>query len=175
MRRELVTRRLALEPSAALRAVLDRYDVGGRLQHVREFVWRGGQLQFVAGQSRAGAVPDVWYQLSAEWPTAVLERRTDAGTALIGMDQPIVEGRWVRGSRRYELRVGIDMAVPTAIYVRSSVFTSHVPVVGRLDSDVELRLQRELDAYVEHFLGRHRTVPDATEVDAAELRRLGLA
>ena len=36
------------ELAAALRARLDLFHVGERLQYVREFVWRGGTLQLHA-------------------------------------------------------------------------------------------------------------------------------
>ena len=37
-------------PSAnALRAILDQFDIGGRLLHIRDFIWRGGGLELRTG------------------------------------------------------------------------------------------------------------------------------
>ena len=52
---------------AAARQVLDRFGLASRLEHVRQFVWRGGALRLQVDDA------SVWYELSAQWVTAVLE------------------------------------------------------------------------------------------------------
>ena len=54
----------------ALRAILDQFGIGGRLLHIRDFVWRGGALELRAGPADTLAVE---YALAASWPCAVLE------------------------------------------------------------------------------------------------------
>src|SRR5262252_4733822 len=103
----------------AVRAVLDRYDVGGRLQYIRDFIWRGGTLELRVAHGGDGQIVNVWYALTAEWPAAMLERDEITSPGIVSRDLPVVEGRWVRGSSGYELRVGIDLCGASAIYVRS--------------------------------------------------------
>jgi hypothetical protein len=159
-----------------LRAILDGFDIGGRLQYIREFVWRGGTLQLCAERRDAGRTLDVAYALVAEWAAAVLEPDSAPRTAgLVAWRQPVLEGRWVRGSNGYVLRVGIDLSVPSAIYIRSWRLLSHVPFTGRAAAQVEETLNLELSAYVSTFLSRDRPVPEAAALDAQRLRSLGLA
>jgi hypothetical protein len=159
-----------LDPVTALRATLDRFDIGGRLLHIRDFVWRGGDLQF-----RVDVQHGVCYRLTAEWPAAVLDRtRPFVATAVESLAHPLVEGRWVRATRGYQLSVGIDVRVPSAISIRADGFSSAVPIVGRLEADVAERVHGELTAYVDRFLSRHATVPEAEAADRARLRQLGL-
>jgi hypothetical protein len=158
-----------------MRAVLDRFDVGGRLSYIREFIWRGGVVELQATRGVAGGMPNVWYALRAEWPAAILERDdgpTDEGLA--DWRSPVLEGRWVRGVSGYELRVGIDVQVPTAIYIRSEGFISHVPFLGRPADRVEHALNTELTTYAHGFLDHFRTVPQAEAADARRLRDLEL-
>jgi hypothetical protein len=158
------------DPVSALRSALDRLDVPGRLLHIRDFVWRGGELRFQA-DPRHGA----YYLLSAEWPAAALDRtRPLADAAIESLAHPLVDGRWIRRTTGYELRVGIDLAVPSALGIRSAQFSSHVPVVGRLLGEVEDGLQRELAAYVDRFLSHCASVPEAAAADRDRLRQLGL-
>src|SRR5436309_3501834 len=104
----------------SVRAILDDFDVGGRLRYISEFVWRGGTLQLRADQSHAAQTLDVSYALTAEWPAAVLEPApSPAGNGLAAWECPVLEGRWVRGSSGYELRIGIDLSIPSAMYIRS--------------------------------------------------------
>jgi hypothetical protein len=166
--------RVDLTSVEAVRAVLDGYDVGGRLQHIREFIWRGGALNLQADHGPDTRVLNVRYELRAEWAAAVLERPTRTTRGLAAWDSPVVEGRWVRGRKRYELRVGIDLAVPSAIYIRSLGFVAHVPFHGRLPDLVESALNAELTAYVDAFLNHFQSVPQAVALDAQRLHRLQL-
>lgn len=156
-----------------IRAILDDFDVGGRLRHIREFIWRGGTLQLRADRRHAEQVFDVSYALTAEWPAAVLERPpSPTGSGLESWQRPVLEGRWVPGRSGYELRVGIDLAVPSVIYIRSQRVLSHVPFVGRPRVHVEDALNVELAAYVNAFLSRCQPVPQAAALDAQRLREL---
>jgi hypothetical protein len=171
----------------AARAVLDRFGVANRLQHVRRYVWRGGTLQFAVHADRSQR-PDVYYELSATWDAPVLERApsTDAPTgtprastnaarsAIEHHARPIVDGLWTRGSAGYVLRVGIDLAVPSAMYIKANRLQSFVPFVGRPDAQVEHAVHVDLNAYVTGFLSTARPVPEAARADAEHLRRLGL-
>ena len=167
---------LSLSSPGAVRTVLDRYDVQGRLQYIREFIWRGGALDLRVGHGTDGQTLNVWYDLRAEWPAAVLDRSDAPATSpgLTSWRTPVVEGRWVRASTGYELRVGIDLCVGSAIYIRSYRFASHVPFVGRPAEQVELALNAELTTYVNAFLDHFQPVPRAEALAAAELHRLRL-
>ncbi len=168
--------RIDRQSVAAVRAVLDDFDVGGRLKHIREFIWRGGTLQLRADRGHAGQVRDVSYALTAEWAAPVLERTTSPiANGLVSWQRPVLEGRWVRGSSGYQLRVGIDLSAPSAIYIRSQRLLSHVPFVRRPAAQVEEALNRELRAYVNAFLSQSLPVPQAAELDIQRLRELGLA
>jgi hypothetical protein len=146
------------------RAVLDRFRVADRLEHIRRFVWREGSLRLQSdGRS-------VYYELEAHWPTAVLEPSPsppDAG--LERRSTPVVEGRWVRGVTGYVLRVGIDLAVPSAIFVRARGLSSFVPYAGRATDEVEQALHHDLTAYVNSFLSTSRPVPEARQLASRTL------
>lgn len=92
-----------------------------------------------------------------------------------GRLRPVLEGRWVRGSRGYELRVGIDLSTPSAVYIRSQRLLSLVPFLCRPAAQVEEALNAELAGYVDTFLGQFQPVPQAAALDAQRLRQLGLA
>lgn len=156
--------------------MLDRYDVRGRLQYLRDFIWRGGVLELRVGSGADGQALNVWYDLRAEWPAAVLERAEapEASQALTNWRTPVVEGRWLRGSAGYELRVGIDLCMGSAIYIRSHGLVSHVPYVGRPVDQVEHALSAELTSYANRFLDHFQPVPRATALAAEELHRLHL-
>jgi hypothetical protein len=162
--------------ASAVCAVLDRFDVGGRLRYIRDFIWRGGTLELEVAGGAESRAPDVWYALKAEWPAAVLERdEGPVGEGLVDTRSPVVEGRWVRSSSGYDLRIGIDLRVPAAIYIRSHGrvhgFASHVPFLGRSAERVERALNAELTTHVNVFLDHFQPVPQAA---AAEARRLDL-
>ena len=146
------------------RQVLDGFDVPNRLEHVRRYVWRDGTLRFVVDDGHA------CYQLEAHWPAAVLEPLS-SGAGLLTRRASVVEGIWVRGTAGYVLRVGIDLAVPSAIYVRGDRLHSFVPFRGRPSDQVEVALQNDLTAYVHAFLSTRRPVPEARAADARQLRR----
>lgn len=164
-----------IEPSSvnALRAVLDRYDVGGRLRYIAEFVWRGGGIELEVARTNDLAVLSVCYALRAEWPAAVLEQ-TPAVEGLVRRRSPVVEGRWVRGHNGYALRVGVDARIPTAISIRTQGFGSQVPFVRRPPEQVEHALTAELTTYVHTFLDHHQPVPQAAAADAAQMRKLAI-
>ena len=167
---------LSLSSPSSVRAVLDRYDVRGRLQYIREFIWRGGALELRVGSAADGQMLDVWYDLRAEWPAAVLQRSDEPVVphGLVSWQSPVVEGRWVRASSGYELRVGIDLRMGSAMYIRSRGFVSHVPFVSLPVEQVEHALNTELTTYVNAFLDHFQPVPRATALAAQELRRLQL-
>jgi hypothetical protein len=149
------------------RRVLDRFAVADRLQHVRHYVWRDGTLRFFVDTAPLRPV-NVYYQLDASWPTAVL-RELPSAAGLELQSTRVVEGRWVRASTGYVLRVGIDLAVPSAIYIRSTALHSSVPFVGRPRAQVEHALQTDLQAYVDAFLSTCRPVPEARAAAAQRL------
>jgi hypothetical protein len=147
------------------RQVLDRFDVPNRLEHVRRYVWRDGTLRFQIDQHPLRP-STVYYQLEAYWPTMILAPLPGGPDGLEHTRTPVVEGRWVRGTTGYVLRVGIDLAVPSAIYIRSRALQSFVPFVGRPADQVEHALQNDLTAYVNVFLSTCRPVPEARAADA---------
>ncbi|HEY1291719.1 MAG TPA: hypothetical protein VGJ60_01390 [Chloroflexota bacterium] len=155
-----------------VRAMLDQYDVGERLHHIREFIWRGGTLELQVARGADGQVVNVWYALTAEWPAVVLERDDCATQGIVSWNRPVVEGRWVQGRNSYELRVGIDLCSASAIYIRSQGFVSHVPFLNRPPEQVEQALTTELTSYVNAFLDHCSPVPQAAADDAQRLRRL---
>ena len=164
----MLPRTVEVSSLAAARDVLDRFAIAERLQHVRQFVWRGGTLRLGASDDPA----DVWYELEAHWETAILQ---DVGAAgLVRSSGPLIEGRWTRGQSSYSLRAGIDLAVPSAIYIRSDRHASFVPFLGRLESDVERALEADFSSYANAFLDTCRTVPQAVAYGAARLQQLGL-
>jgi hypothetical protein len=152
------------------RRVLDLFDVPARLQHVRHFVWREGTLRFVI-DDRPARPTWVYYQLEAHWPSARLQD-VPSSAGLEAISTPVVEGRWVRGTSGYVLRVGIDLAVPSGIALRSRLLQSFVPFVGRPAAQVEQALQTDLDAYVAAFLSSCQPVPAARARDERRLPKL---
>jgi hypothetical protein len=172
-----------LSSADAGRAVLDQFGIANRLQHVRRFIWRGGHLTFEvqARDERAS----VWYQLQATWPAPILDRSVGEAppntetspktNALRRAAEPIVEGRWSLGSRGYLLRVGIDLAIPSAIFIRAARFEAFVPYMGRPPAQVDQAVDASLTSYINGFLDAARPVPEAEAADAERLRRLGLA
>ena len=67
--------------------------------------------------------------------------------------RPVAEGRWTRGTARYRLRVGIDLCVPSAIYIKATTrLESFVPFHARPYDQVEHALDADLAAYVNAFL-----------------------
>ncbi len=162
------------DPTAeiALRATLDAFHVAGRLRYVRDFVWRGGELRLEISEVPA---LDIAYALSARWPAAVLERAPAGAIGMEGWDNPVLEGQWVRGTSGYELRVGVDLRAPSAMYVRSSGLLSHIPFLGRSPADVESALQGELELYARWFISHCDPVPRAASAQQQRLRKLGLA
>lgn len=136
-------------------------------------------MELQAAHAPNGDVDNVWYALRAEWPAAVLERDDGPATeGLVDWRSPVVEGRWLRGSSGHELRIGIDLQVPTVMYIRShgrsQGFASHVPFVGRPAERVEHALNAELSRYVNAFLDHFQPVPQAAAADAQRLRDLEL-
>ena len=155
----------------AARQVLDRFAIGPRLQHVRQFVWRGGSLRFCVEED-GRRLPNVYYALVAEWDTAILE-----DVALPGLARTrgaLVEGRWTRTRTGYELRAGIDLGVPSAIYIQSERHSSFVPFLGRPSGQVEQAVEADLAGYASTFLNTYLPVPQAAAAGAARLRQLGL-
>jgi len=124
------------------RQVLDRFAVAERLQHIRQFVWRGGTLRFFAQADCA------FYELHAQRQAKVLEPTSATAPGLERTSAPIVEGRWVQRMADEVLRVGIDLAVPSAIFLRTVGLRVLVPYVGRPAEQVEHAIQAELNAYV---------------------------
>ena len=159
-----------------VRAMLDGFDVAERLRYIRDFIWRGGTLEFGAGRlADTGPALDAGYVLIAQWPAAAFERTTVAhSSSIVPSEASVVDGRWVRTSAGYELRVGINLAAPSAIYIRAPGFSSLVPIVGRSVEQVEVGLQTELGAYSETFLSRYPTVPQAIAFARRRLDQLGL-
>ena len=96
---------------AAARQVLERFALPERLQHVRQFVWRGGTLRLEVDEPES----NVCYALLADWEAAVLQDVEPGVAALARRDRALVEGRWSRARAGYALRAGIDLAVPSAI------------------------------------------------------------
>jgi hypothetical protein len=152
--------------------VLDRFDLGARLQHVRQFVWRGGSLRLEMSQKEKSFGTQVCYALVARWPDAILQG--DDVAALVRTNGTVVDGRWVRGESGYALRAGIDLAVPSAIAIRSDRHASFIPFHARPPAEVERALEADLAAYVQQFLATCPTVPQAVAAGAERLRRLGL-
>ena len=157
--------------------MLDGFDVAERLRYIRDFIWRGGTLEFGADRSGdPGQTLDAGYALIAQWPVAAFERTTVAhSTSLVPSDASVVDGRWVRTSAGYEIRIGINLAAPSAIYIHAPGFSSLVPIVGRSVEQVEDRLQTELGAYTEAFLSRYHSVPEAAALARQRLDELGLS
>jgi len=168
-----MTRTLELGRVELARQVLDRFAIGPRLQHLRQFVWRGGALRLdVNNDDDHERPPNVCYALVAEWDTAVLER--DAAPGLVRASGAVVDGCWRRVRTGYVLRAGIDLGVPSAIYIRSERHASFVPFIGRPPAQVEQAVDADLAAYASTFLSTCAPVPQAAAAGAARLRQLGL-
>jgi hypothetical protein len=153
-----------------LRRALDSVGVPGRLLHVRDYVWRGGELRFQVDQTTSGGRLRAYYELRAAWAAPVLERAN--WSALARPATATVDGRWVRGTAGYQLAVGIDMASPSAIYVRTDRLLSSVPFVNRPLGEVEQALAADLAAYVETFLSSCQPVPLVMAEAAERLHQL---
>ena len=154
--------------------VLSRFAIANRLLHVRNYVWRGGSLRFQM-EPRPPREADVYYELEAHWDAPVLEPLAPTERGLERAARPVAEGRWTRGTARYRLRVGIDLGVPSAIYIKASTrLESFVPFHARPYDQVEHALDADLAAYVNAFLSHFRPVPEAAQADAEQLRELGL-
>jgi hypothetical protein len=153
-----------------VRDVLDRFGVPDRLQHVRRYVWRGGTLRF------QHAPAQIYYELEAHWDAPVLEPMgSPERNGIVKAAKPVAEGRWTRGTARYLLQIGIDLAVPSAIFIKaSSRLQSFVPFVARRPDQVELAIDADLAAYVNSFLSTCRPVPEAIQADAQRCLALKL-
>jgi hypothetical protein len=153
----------------AARAMLDLLDVRGRLEHIRDYLWRGG------GVSLEMEPASVAYLLAAAWDTAVLEPpelATEPG--LISTGTPVVDGTWRRRRTGYSLRVGIDVHVLTAISITAPQLRAYVPFVGRSAEEVAQALDARLAEYGKAFLDLHPPVPQAMAAAEARLREHGL-
>jgi len=129
------------------RQVLDRFAVAERLQHIRRFVWRAGALRYFAQADCA------YYELFAEHDVRVLEPTSAAQAGLERNSTPVVEGRWVQRTTSHVLRIGIDLAVPSAIFIRGEQLHALVPYLCRPDAQVERVIHAELAAYVNRSTG----------------------
>jgi hypothetical protein len=162
----------------AARDVLDRFGVANRLRHVGEYVWRGGTLRLHIDPEpewdQGNRPPSVWYELSAHWPAPVFEPLASPDHALARADNPVLEGRWIRGNVGYALRIGLDLRVPSAIFVRSDRPLSNVPFLRRPQATVEHALAADLATYVDWFLDTCAPVPQAIQTAARRLREYGL-
>jgi len=157
----------------AARGVLDRFGVAGRLRHISEYVWRGGTFRLEMEDD--GIRPlCVSYELSAHWPAPFFEPLAGPAAALVPADCPVLEGRWIRGSAGYVLRIGLDLRVPSAIFIRSDRPLSNVPFLHRPDALVENALSADLAAYADWFLDTCVPVPQAALAAAQQLRQHGL-
>jgi hypothetical protein len=153
------------DPIERARLVLDRFEVRRRLEEVRDFVWRGGEVRFRDDHGRVG------YELEARWERALLVP-LEAPNGLVPTREATVEGRWVRAATGYALAVDIDLAAPTGIAVREPGRRQVVvPLVGRTDAHVRAGLDRAFEAYARSFLDTHAPVPQAMAADAELLRR----
>lgn len=151
----------------AARRMLDELQVQARLEHIRDYLWRGGAVELRCEPAC------VAYVLSAEWDTPVLSPvSTDEG--LVAISTPVVEGRWRRARTGYHLWVGIDAHVLTAIAVQAPHLRSYVPFVDRSADEIARALDARLAEYGQTFLDQCLPVPQAQAEAAARLRRLGL-
>jgi hypothetical protein len=150
------------------RRLLDRLGVPERLEQVRDFVWRGGEIRALDRAALAG------YMLVARWEHPVF--RADHGLGEAGLIAPgtsTVDGRWVRAAREYRLEVGIDLSAPIGILVDGRPGPcSLVPLLGRSEEQVQASLDQALEGYTEAFLDHQAPVPEAIAADEARLRQL---
>jgi hypothetical protein len=157
----------------AARDVVDRLGVAKRLRHIGEYVWRGGTL-LLHIEDDGLRPPCVSYELSAHWPAPIFEPLASPSPALIPGASPVLEGRWIRGSAGYVLRIGLDLRVPSALFIRSDRPLSNVPFLHRPTAVVESALAADLAAYADWFLDTCQPVPQATQAAAHQLRQHGL-
>jgi hypothetical protein len=162
-----------VQVEVAARLVLDELEVPRRLAHIRDYVWRGGQLEFRAEQRLAG------YWLVARWPTAVFEpigAGAPDGAQLVPARQATAVGRWVRGAAGYSLGVGLELGGASAggIVVAAPRLRCLVPVARRPAAEIAAALERALDDYAQEFLAEHEPVPQARAAAAETLRQQGL-
>jgi len=113
----------------------------------------------------------VSYELSAQWPAPIFEPLASPVPALAPAANPVVEGRWIRASAGYVLRIGLDLRVPSALFIRSARPLSTVPFLNRPDSLVENALAADLVAYAEWFLNTSVPVPQAVQAAAQRLHQ----
>jgi len=154
----------------AARDVLDRFGVANRLRHISEYVWRGGRLCLEI-EDDGTRPPCVSYELSAQWPAPVFEPLASPAPALAPAANPVLEGRWIRASAGYVLRIGLDLRVPSALFIRSARPLSTVPFLNRPDALVENALAADLVAYAEWFLNTSVPVPQAVQAAAQRLHQ----
>jgi hypothetical protein len=155
------------------RDVLDRFGVPGRLRHIGEYVWRGGSLHFKIDDER-NRPPSVCYELRADWAAPIFERLPSPRQALAPANDPVPEGRWIRGQAGYLLRIGLNLGAPAAIFIGSQRPLSTVPFLNRPHTHVEHALAGDLTAYVDWFLDTCEPVPRAAQAAARRLREYGL-
>jgi hypothetical protein len=163
----------ALGAIDAARDVLDRFGVANRLRHIAEYVWRGGTLRLEVEDENSRPLC-VSYELLAHWPAPIFEPLASPTQALVPAESPVLEGRWVSGRAGYVLRIGLDLRVPSTIFIRSDRPLSNVPFLHRSTARVESALAADLAAYVEWFLDTCEPVPRAVQAAAQRLRQYGL-
>lgn len=147
------------------RDVLDALDVPNRLLHIRDFVWRGGDIVLSASDDR------VAYTLTADWDEPLLEPLpSEAGLAPAKWS--VIEGRWRARRVGYVLRVGIEARMPSAIAIAAEQPLGLVPYLGRPRTEVAHALDTALRGYVNTFLDGCAPVPEARAKAAAELARV---
>jgi hypothetical protein len=157
----------------AAREVLDRFGVANRLRHIGEYVWRGGTM-LLHVEDEDSRPPCVSYELSAHWPAPIFEPLASPAPGLVPGANPVLEGRWMRGRAGYVLRIGLDLRVPSAIFIRSDRPFSNVPFLHRSDALVESALAADLAAYAGWFLDTCLPVPQAIQAATQRLRQYGL-
>lgn len=145
--------------------VLDAFEVPNRLLHIRNFVWRGGDLVCSANDDR------VAYVLTAQWEAPLLEP-LPSQPGLVSATASVVEGRWRARRVGYLLRVGIDHRMPSAIAIAAERPLAFVPYLGRPRTHVAHALDAALREYVDAFLNRFAPVPAVRAKAAADLARL---
>ena len=147
------------------RDLLDAVGVPNRLLHIRDFVWRGGDISLTASDERAT------YALMADWDEPVLE----ALPTQVGLETAaasVIDGRWRTRRVGYVLRVSVDVRARSAIAIATDRPLACVPYAGRRVTHVADALDAALRRYVDAFLDRAASVPEARARAAADLRRL---
>ncbi|HEV7664555.1 MAG TPA: hypothetical protein VGQ62_13535 [Chloroflexota bacterium] len=161
---------LVSSPSAA-REVLDSFSVPARLRHVRDFIWRGGDI---ALHLDTATCAEVFYELYADWDTAILAP-TPGAVGLESAHRAVVEGQWRRARAGYVLRVGINFNAPSVIHIWAGRPLASVPFLRRPPATVEGALAADLGRYVEWFLDHCVPVPQARASASEQLARLHLS